>query len=197
MNLRIDLDRTAFDRLRSCADALVITQGDLAGPVLVRLGQEHRRQERRIFASEGGEGSQGKWPPLSPAYAERKSKSVGRKKILVWSGDMRDRFIRASRGEYHQRFVRTGSASGHFEFGAQSEIGTYHFHGVDESRTSKPKSSGKTPKVFRWVLPKRDMVSKTADMVSRLQDAFVRWFRTERLPQFQRFCSGRLRRRNG
>lgn len=206
MQLKVDFNRQGLERLRSAADLLVITAGDLQGPVLTRVAQEHRKQESRIFTSEGAEGQSGAWPRLSPAYAERKRQAMlegreivtvpgffarlagkkGRKlkgkertaaaralgrpismKILVWSGEMRDRFLRHSHPANIERFVQTGPNIGKFQLGAASEIAGYHFDGNQN-------------------LPRRDMISKTKAQYDALLQRIVDWYQKERIPQAQR-----------
>ena len=210
MALKVDLNRQAFPRIRSAADAFLITAADLRGPVLTRLAQEHRKQEARIFATEGRE-SGASWPALSPKYLERKrralsharrrqkaAKTKGKKakrarpagsgrgspislKILIWSGDMRERFLSPSRPENIERFILIGPAKaptgGVFQFGAQSDIAAYHFAGNE-------------------FLPVRDMVTKSPDQIAKLQAALVRWYNTERLPQVTAFIAQQAQRAN-
>lgn len=153
----------AFKRLRTIQEALAVTEADLRGPILRRLGQIHRKQERRIFASEGAEGAFGKWAALSPGYAAAKTRMLGtRGKILVLSGETKDRFLSASRAEYVQRYIKP-----FMQFGARSEVAGFHFRG-----------SGR--------LPRRDPVSKTARMLEELRQGIVAWYRNERLPQVLR-----------
>lgn len=181
MRLAVDLNMKAFPRIRTRIDALLLSEADFQGPILTRLGQLHRDQEQRIFGSEGGVGAQGPWPPLSPAYAAYKKRKVGRRKILVWNGDMKERFIQPSRPEYIQRFIPTGRAAGLFEFGAASVLAGYHFAGAASTRRSRPKKGrGKT---YRVVLPRRDMVTKSPAQILELQKEFIAWYRNERIPQ--------------
>lgn len=164
--MKVDVNRAAFERVRSAADLLTITLGDLQGPILTRVAQVHRSQERRIFASEGTEGRFGRWPALSPDYAKRKKKLRPGRKILVWSGDMKDRFITPSRPENVEEFVPRG-LGGTFRLGAVSEIAGYHFRGGSS-------------------LPMRDMVTKTREQVLACWQAIVTWYQKERIPQAQR-----------
>ena len=153
----------AFQRLRSLAHACEVTDGDIAGPMLRRLGQIHRRQQRRIFASQGAEGRHGKWASLSPEYQIAKRRLLGTVgKILVLSGDMRDRFISASRSEYIQRYVKPFA-----QFGAASEVAGYHFRGNSK-------------------MPRRDPVSKTEKQLVELRQGIIDWWTKERVPQILR-----------
>ena len=190
--IRFEPNTQGIERIRSAARLFEVTQLDMAGPVLVRLSQEHQRQEREIFSTEGAAGGQGRWPALSPEYAARKRAAMGAgraaargkkgkprttllrrlgrpisMRILVWSGDMRDRFLRPSRPEYVARYVETGPATGRFEFGAASDIASYHAQ-------QRGAGGGR--------LPRRDMVIKTPQQMTRLRVAFLDWYRKERVP---------------
>lgn len=152
-----------FQRLRTLQEAFVVTEADKAGPLLRRLGQIHRAQERRIFATEGAAGRSGKWAALKPAYLAWKIRQLGAAgKILVLSGETKERFVTPTRPEYIQRYVSPG-----MQFGARSEVAGFHVRG-----------SGK--------LPRRDMVSKTETMLEELREGIIRWWTDERLPQIQR-----------
>jgi hypothetical protein len=208
MKPRLKVNKDGMQRLRVGTEAFAITRGDLEGPILVRLGQEHRRQEKRIFASEGAEGEQGKWPSLSPAYKAFKVRAVGpRKKILVFSGDMKQRFIKPSRTEYIQTMDITGDSKGATKaivsLGARSEIAGYHFQGSDVTRRSRPgtgknKKRGKRKKPFkaktyRVKLPRRDMITKTTDQILAMRQVLIDWYRDERVPQAQRALARKVR----
>lgn len=171
MKLKVDVNRESFERLRSATDLLVITRGDLQGPVLTRVAQEHRRQETRIFASEGAEGGGGTWPQLSPEYAKRKRRLRPGRRMLVWSGDLKDRFLKHSHPDNIETFQVTGPSQGAFLLGARSEIGGYHFRGNPN-------------------LPRRDMVTKTRAQVQSIWQAIVNWYRNERMPQVFRALRG-------
>ena len=167
MKLRIDVNQDGFKRLRTMAEALTITAGDLRGPVLVRVGQKHREQMKNVFASQGATSGRGRWAALSASYRARKRRLLGSAgKILVLSGDMRDRFITPSRAEYVQSFHAAGNL-GIFLLGALSSIAGYHFRG---SRR----------------LPRRDMVTKTAGQIAAIRKVLVDWYRKERVPQVLR-----------
>jgi hypothetical protein len=195
MGFRVDVNRRGFERLRHGISLLEITEGDMQGPVLTRAAQVHRKQEREIFATEGAAGGGGTWAGLSPAYAARKRAAMlaGRKerkeaktlvgkikslvqgakdrpismKVLIWSGDMRDRFLTPGRPEYVERYISTSPGRGSFQFGAASTIASYH------------KAGGAH-------LPVRDMVTKSRAQVIEILDSVVKWYRNERVPQAMR-----------
>jgi hypothetical protein len=164
----VDLNRRGMERVREIAKGFEITAGDIRGPILSRAAAVHRKQEARIFASEGGVGASGRWPALSPEYAEHKRRALSprRPKILVWSGDMKERFLTPSRKEYIERAVQRGKRWV-LQFGASSEIAGYHYEGGPN-------------------LPKRDMITKTARQIGELRRSLVEWYRTERVPQVRR-----------
>lgn len=153
----------AFQRLRTLTQSCEVTDADIAGPVVRRLGGIHRKQERRIFASQGGEGRYGPWAALSPGYLARKIRLLGAAgKILVLSGETKDRFLSPSRSEYIQRYVKP-----FIQFGAKSEVAGFHFRGGNK-------------------LPRRDPVSKTEAQIEQLREGIKAWWINERVPQILR-----------
>lgn len=152
-------------RLMTQNQAFAITNADLGGQVLVRLGVVHRRQEKAIFASQGAAGASGRWPKLSPGYAKWKRRVFPGKKILVLSGEMKERFTVPSRPEYIQRFTPTGEGRGVVSFGASDEVAVKHFRGIK--------------------LPVRDMISKTQEQINELRLTFIDWY-IKRVRQVER-----------
>lgn len=195
------INLSAYPELRTCAEALMITNNDLKGPILVRVGQTHRKQAKRIFASEGSEGASGRWPALSEAYDARKRAMFGGQKILVATGEMKRQFVKKSSPGYIQRFQPKGKG-GVFVLGAQSEIAVFHFKGADSTRTSEARRTRKKgekpfkPKVFRVTLPKRDMATKTRKQLKAIEETIVKWYRDERIPQVVKACEERIERSN-
>jgi len=210
--LAVDANREAFPRLRTCSEALGVSVEDMKGPVLTRLSQAHRKQEKNIFESEGARGATGVWEPLSPEYERRKIALVAGMPILVFSGDMRNRFVSPSRPENIERFVPSSKKKGQalrgiFQFGAVSGIATFHFLGSDSTRRSRP-GAGKNKKknkrtkpfkskTFRVRLPRRDMVTKSPAQLRDLQKVFIDWYRTERVPQVVKICAKEMRAAEG
>jgi hypothetical protein len=170
MKVVIRKNPEVFKRLRTKAEALIVSPGDFAGPVLVRLGQVHRRQEKAIFASQGAAGGSGRWPKLSPGYAKWKKRVFPGRKILVLSGEMKERFTVPSRPEYVQRFTSSGQSGGVFSFGAIDEVAVKHYRGIK--------------------LPVRDMITKTAAQITELRNTFISWY-AARVRQIVRATSGR------
>jgi phage gpG-like protein len=164
------VNEPGFERLRTILDMYVVTDADIAGPLLKRVGQTHREQMRRVFAGES-QGELYPWPRLSPAYALWKRRFLGTKgKILVLSGEMKERFTKASRTEYIQRYEKP-----YIQLGASDPIAAKHFLGVAP-------------------LPKRDMITKSKKQLRELVQTIVDWWNKERLPQLQRGEARLLRR---
>ena len=172
--LRIDIDRKAMARVKSCAALLNPSIADLRSLALPVLGKVHRRQQAAIFASQGAKGASGPWRKLSPGYAARKKKVAPRAKILVLTTEMRNRFLKPGSKHYVQELQFRGANSWAIVFGARSRKAFRHFTG------------GKN-------LPQRDMVTKTTSQVSELRRRFVTWWTLEWLPRFQGACSQKLR----
>ncbi len=167
----------AFDRLREKTDALRVTKGDLAGPILVEMGALHRKQMNDIFRTEGAAGAGGKFVPLNPSYAARKKKLGGRKKILQLTKDMVARFTKPKNPNYFQRYVDRGE-SGVFEFGARSDVAAAHFHG-NPALAAPGSRSAVAKKLFGGVaknLPRRDMITKTQEQVTQFRLLFIAWY---------------------
>lgn len=190
MEIRIETNPGAFDDLQEAVrKAFTITLEEYQGELLNILGVEHRRQEKRIFISEGAEGGRSSWPPLHPDYAAFKEEVLGHKPILVWSGDMRARFVSQMRPEYFQAAVPVGDAI-EYQFGAFSEIAQKHAEGAWTTilpRTLRSKRTGKRvtwPKgVLNVQLPIRDMVSKTAAQVEWLMRTIDAWYQRVKVPR--------------
>lgn len=192
MRLIIQKNPEGFSRVRSLAEALRVSAGDMAGPVLVELGKTHRRQQNRIFATEGAAGASGRWAPLNPRYAARKRARYGGKKILQLTGETKDRFTKPTHTGYFQRFVPRGtSGAGLFQFGAYSTVAAAHYFGIPSlarlrSRRSQIVFGGVAPR-----LPVRDMITKTAAQAQEILRTFVDWYRLKRVPQaLRRFGPG-------
>ena len=201
--IRVTLNTQAYPRLREAADALRITDGDMAGPVLIVMGNLHRKQQKAIFASQGAAGGTGKWAPLNARYLRQKqaggrrrgggaSASLGagfnifsssaalgfsgRGKILVLTGDMKRRFTMASAPEYVQRYLPTGGGRGVFQFGAMSDTAAAHMHG---NPSFAPHQSYQARKVFGGVaknLPVRNVVAKSQAQRLEFVPVFKKWY---------------------
>lgn len=172
MEIRFVPNRPAFKRIRTLQEALVISDGDMAGPVLVRLGQLHRKQQTGIFTSQGATGGAGRWPALNPSYKKRK----GRGKILQLSGDMKKRFTGAKNPAYVQRYVSQGGGKGFFQFGAMSNVAAAHRAGnpalaPNQSAAARKVFGGRAPR-----LPVRDMIKKSPEHMLQFRLTFIQWY---------------------
>jgi len=201
--MTVDVNRAGIQRLVSATSLLTLTDDDMRGFIFPAIVTAHREQEKQIFASEGAEGGAGAWPRLSAAYAERKA-DAGRsgrtavkgtkgkartsalralkrpisQKILVWSGEMRDRFTKDGHAGNIKRLVELVPGSRWLiQIGAASAIAGYHFSG-----TSK--------------MPARDMITKSAAQLDALRRIVVARFQTK-LDMFRRAQKGLSRTRPG
>jgi hypothetical protein len=146
------VNRQAFERLRILQNgAIPVTDGDLAGPVLIAVGQVHRKQERRVFATEGVAGDS-PWAALSPVYAARKKLLYPSRKILVRRGEMKEKFIKTGAG-YVQRYRKP-----FLQFGAVSRVASFHRSGTR-------------------FMPKREPVPKSKAQLVEMQRAILVWWR--------------------
>lgn len=180
----------AFERLREKTEELRITKADLAGPVLVEMGELHRRQMNDIFRTEGAAGGAGKFQPLSAAYAIKKKAVAARKKILQLTSDLKDRFTKPKNPNYIQRYIDRGDR-GVFQFGARSSVAAAHFFG--QPALAGPPASDKAKKVFGGIaprLPRRDMITKTAEQVTQFRLLFIAWY-NKRIAQVTRHTGRR------
>lgn len=156
MRVRARTNMEGFRRVRTMAEALQVGHDDLRGPVLTIFGQVHRKQTKAIFASEGA-ANLGRWPELSPGYKAWKRRKYPRRKILVLTGDMKDRFVSPTNPYYFQEF-KPSARGGTFYFGARSDKAAAHRSGVGS-------------------LPIRDMITKTTDHLQEFRVALVVWYR--------------------
>lgn len=154
------------NRLRSALDLLAINSEDLGTLVLRRVGAVHRAQQAQIFASQGAVGGRGPWKPLAPRYAAWKARVKPGAKILVFSGDMKERFVNLGRPEHVETFVPTGPGAGYYLLGARSDRAAAHLYGR--------------------ALPVRDPITKSPAQVAELRQTIADWYRNERLPQVLR-----------
>jgi hypothetical protein len=188
----VRINREAFQRLRTVADALRISPGDVRGPILVRLGQKHREQMKRNFATEGATTKGGKWAPLNERYAKRKRRAFPRQRMLQLSGEMKRRFSERQDQHYIQEVVEATDSRWRFRFGAYDDVAAAHFHGEPDRaapRVLATRRAAASSRVFGGRaprLPKRDMVTKSDEQVRELRRVVVIWYNKERVPQVLR-----------
>jgi hypothetical protein len=177
-----------FSRVRTQAQALAITSGDFAGPVMVVFGQLHREQELAIFASQGARGGSGRWPALSPSYEKKKSrfrKAAGKgpglvfaigKKIMVLTGDTKARFTVPTNPAYVQRFVPRGTSGGVFQFGADSDVAAAHLAGNPSLAPHQSAAANRIFGGFAKRLPVRDVITKSAAQMAAFLPVLKKWY---------------------
>lgn len=130
-------------RIKTLGQA-VRTDAQFMSQVRVRVDEEFRANEKRLFSSEGNSGGP-RWAPLSPEYAKRKAGlrrrdlrqsrlqrglgfrrriTIAGRTILVLGGSMRDSFTQPSSRNHISRVVgRT------IELGSSDPLAHYHFAG--------------------------------------------------------------------
>lgn len=146
-------------------------------PSLLRaLGAVHRAQEEGIFSSEGAEGAGGKWAPLEARYAARKAKAVGRRKILVLTGGMKDALTKKGDPDYVEEYRPASASLGLFRFGTRSRVAAAHLYG---NPALAPERSAVASKVFGGRAPRlpiRDMITKTEAHLAEMRETLKVWF---------------------
>lgn len=119
-------------------DALATIQrqlGNLDGvskDILANVGPVDKVQNTANFATEGA-ASGDTWAPLSARYAAAKRKAVGSKKILVYSGDLRNASTNAGHPDR-----RVFMASGVVNLGTAHRLAAVHQFGARGSAHVKP-----------------------------------------------------------
>lgn len=126
------------------ARAIFPSDSETETKLLPKLDVKFRQFESKMFASQGSF-SGSPWQPLSPRYAKWKRSQVGRKKILVFSGAMRDSLRQKGDDDHVARYDRDDRV---VYLGTKSEVASYH----EDPGT-------------RADLPRRSPVSTSSDMV--------------------------------
>ena len=188
MRVVIKKNHAGVQRQMSSVQALTITPGDYAGPVLVLMGQLHREQQLAIFASQGARGGAGKWPALSPSYAAKKSgfrKAAGKgpglvfavgKRIMILTGDTKARFTVPTNPAYVQRFVPRGTSGGMFQFGAYSDVAAAHLAGNPALAPNQSHAAKRIFGGFAKRLPVRDVITKSAAQMAAFLSVLKKWY---------------------
>jgi hypothetical protein len=145
-----------IERLRTKVEALRLTPADKAGPLMVEMDRECSRQFRQAFTTEGAT-SGSRWPDLSPRYAAWKRKVRPGRKILVFSGDTRERFLMPTNSAHVRQFIPPFT----YRFGAASEKAWRHEYGVGEGKQR---------------LPVRSVVRKTANDIKSFQRVLATFY---------------------
>lgn len=145
-----------FKRLRARTEALLLTDADKSGPLMVEMDREHVRQVTKAYTTEGAT-TQGGWPRLSPRYAAWKRKAFPGRKILVRSGETRARFTRPNHPGHYRAFIRPFT----YLFGADSSVQAKHEYGIGDPGQR---------------LPRRSILTKTAQDIAAFQNALVQFY---------------------
>lgn len=127
MPARMRSNTAGFKRLRTRTEALLLSDADKAGPLLVEMDRENVRQVTKAYTTEG-ESSGGFWARLSPGYARWKRVAYPGRKILVRTRETRTRFTSPSNPAHIRRFLRPFS----YVFGAFSAVQAAHEYGIGD-----------------------------------------------------------------
>lgn len=152
-----------FKRLRTRTEAMLFSDGDKAGPLMIVMDQEHIKQVRRAYGTEGATTGQGSWPRLSPRYAAWKRKAYPGRRILVRTRETFQKFVQPTSASHIRRFIQPFT----YAFGAASEAQWRHENAAG---------------VGRQVLPRRSILAKTGQDLQGFQRALV-GFWTKRVRQ--------------
>lgn len=150
--VRMRSNMAGFKRLRTLNEAVLLTDADKRGPLMVEMDREHCSQVTRAYTSEGA-ASGGAWARLAPGYAAWKKKAYPGRRILVRTRNTRNRFTQPSNPAHVRRFIAPFS----YAFGAFSSVQAAHEYGIGSPGQRLPVRSilRKTPAnlaAFRQVL---------------------------------------------
>lgn len=143
-----------FKRFRTRIEALILSDADKSGPLMIVMDREHIRQVRRAYGSEGATTAQGPWPRLSPRYAAWKRKAYPGRRILVRTRETFQKFVQPTSASHIRRFVQPFS----YQFGAASEAQWRHENAAG---------------VGGQVLPRRSILAKTANDLQGFNKALL------------------------
>jgi len=162
--VEVDLEawvrRRTSHRLRELG---AFDQQNLEADLLPRVGVVFRRQERRLFASEGASGGP-PWRELDPDYARRKAVDWPGRKILAASGQLRQDLTSESSPDYIQEVELRGREA-HLRLGTGNPLARYHTVDGVRRRLDKPRRSGRRK-------PRRAPRSARRQPVSRSRPTF-------------------------
>jgi hypothetical protein len=154
-----------FKRLRTRTEALLLSDADKRGPLMVEMDKEHVRQVTRAYTSEGAS-TQGGWPALSPRYAAWKKKAYPGRRILVRTRETRNRFTQPANPAHVRQFIPPFS----YQFGARSAVQTKHEFGIGDPGQK---------------LPRRSILTKTSADLAAFTRTFLQFY-TKRVRQVLR-----------
>jgi hypothetical protein len=142
-----------IERLRTLPEALLLTDKDKKGPLLIEMDVANIKQVKRAFTTKGASVRTGPWRPWSPRYAAWRQKHGLGKQMLRLHDSMFGKFTART----HRAHIARWRSPLKYDFGARDDVAFIH---------QNPKASG------RPNFPKRSVIDKT----SRDHKAFVTTF---------------------
>lgn len=171
--VRMRMNGPGIERIRTRAQAMLLTQRDMAGPLLTVLGEENVRQVRRAFASRGATVATGPWPSLTARYAKWKAKMGYGTAMMKMAKEYRGRAAALLFSEFtqvmHPAHIRRWVGPGlRFQFGAADDVAFFHQNAAGP-------------------LPQRSVIDKTDDDYRHFKDVFLDFYR-KRIAQALRYA---------
>jgi hypothetical protein len=124
MRARMRVNGPAFERMRTRTQALMLTDGDRAGPLLRALDTVHAAQVRRAFSSQGA--STGlSWSPWSAGYAAWRAKHPRLGKSIM---RLTDTLYEKATSVLHGNHIARWMGALRFDFGFIDEPGYIHMN---------------------------------------------------------------------
>lgn len=131
--VRMQSNPAEFQRLRMRTEALMLSEADKRGPLLVEMDRTHVRQVTKAYTTEGASTGRA-WERLSPGYAKWKRRHFPGRKILVLTRDTRERFTQPTNAAHIREFKTPFT----YIFGALSEKQWRHETGTGTGRQRLP-----------------------------------------------------------
>ena len=152
-NVRMKTNGPGIERLRTISEALILSDRDKKGPLLIELDAENIKQVRRAFATKGASTPSGPWRAWSKSYAAwRSSEGLG-KLMLRLTDSMFDKFVSRTHGSHIARWRKPLK----YDFGVLDDVAFIHQNALE----------GK---------PKRSVIDKTSKDHRKLVDRFVKFY---------------------
>jgi len=155
-------NRAGFQRLRTLAEAVKMSDADRSGPALTILNQVHVKQVRQAFTSRGASVQGGPWPAWSAKYAAWRSRHRLGSRMMRLTDSLHEKATSVSHGGYVGQWL----GRLRYAFGFRDDVGFAHEHGEGP-------------------LPVRSIIRKTARQHREFVAAFVRFYRA-RIRQISR-----------
>lgn len=126
MRIRVRINNEAFERIRTRARGLVLSEADRRGPLLVELGAVNIAQVRRAFTSRGATVPTGPWPAWSSRYAAWRARKGLGSRMMRLTDTLYGKFTSPTHGSHIRRWVR-GLL---YQFGAIDDVAAWHREGA-------------------------------------------------------------------